>query len=194
MIQTYKESIQEIALRINQRAQRLQREQEVQEVSSKGNFIKLKNGLTPKQNRFKDKIIEQIATTGNINGTQAAIEVYDTKDRAVAKDIAQENLSKPSIREQIEIAMESKGLTPSSIMDNLKKIAVNTPEKVSGEVYLKANIEMLKLWGAYPGSKSMHMNLNLSGKIGTMGYDEAQAALDEIEGNVGEMGKDTKNY
>jgi hypothetical protein len=145
-----------------------------------GSRKRLRNGLTPKENAFTKEIVKQISETGDINGTQAALKVYDTTDPKTAGVIASENLSKPSIKEQIELAMESQGLTSSTIMANLKKLAVAEPEKISGDTVLKVNVELLKLLGAYPDKKSTHVNVNLSGKIGAMGYDEARKELEAL--------------
>ena len=51
--------------------------------------------LTRKQKTFVDTFVE----TGN--GTEAALEAYDTEDPIVAKSIASENLTKPYIRDEI---------------------------------------------------------------------------------------------
>jgi phage terminase small subunit len=57
--------------------------------------------LTMKQKEFAAKYVEN-----NGNGTQAALEVYDTVDAKTAGVIAAENLAKPSICEEIESIQE----------------------------------------------------------------------------------------
>lgn len=56
--------------------------------------------LTPKQDKFLKRYLE----TGN--GTQAAIETYETDSREVASAIASENLRKPSILEKFKAAQD----------------------------------------------------------------------------------------
>ena len=56
--------------------------------------------LTPKQDKFLKRYLE----TGN--GTQAALETYETDSREVASAIASENLRKPSIMEKFKAAQD----------------------------------------------------------------------------------------
>jgi len=63
--------------------------------------------LTPKQDKFLKRYIE----TGN--GTQAALEVYNTVSENTAAQIASENLRKPSILEKFR---EAQGIAHSTIV------------------------------------------------------------------------------
>jgi hypothetical protein len=139
----------------------------------------LKNGLTHKETAFTKKIVEQIVNGEEINGTKAALEVYDTTNPKSAGVIASDNLNKVVIQNEMEQALSAAGLSREKIMANLTKIASHDAVRYSGETVLKANIEALKLIGAYPDKKSMHLNLNLSGKVKGMSYDEAKAAHEE---------------
>ena len=131
--------------------------------------------LTLKQTKF---IKEYINNGGN--GTQAALQTYDTEDPDTAHAISTENLQKPSIQQVVEEALRKNGLTPDTITDNLKHYAASRAEKVSADASIKANIELLKLWGAYPGSKHTQLNVNLKGDLAKMKYQEAKEALNKL--------------
>lgn len=145
-----------------------------------GSRRKLKNGLTSKENAFTQKVLEQIVTTGEMNGTQAALEVYDTTDKRTAGVIAHENMKKPKISETIQEALEVQGLTQDKIVENIGRIAGAQAQKITDVTILKANIELLKLHNAYPDKKSMHLNLNIKGKVSDLGYSEAEKRLKEL--------------
>lgn len=83
------------------------------------------------------------------SGTQAALIAYDTKNPKVAAQISYENLRKPDVKEAIKRALHSKGLTMDIIVENICKLADATPDRISAETSLKANIELLKLSARY---------------------------------------------
>ncbi len=139
-------------------------------MASRGSQKLLRNGLTQKENAFKNKILEQITTGKVVNATKAALEVYDTTDPKVAGDIGSTNLAKPEIKEQIEKALEDNGVSPSFIVEELKKMAT-VEAKITGDVKLRSLMEFAKVLGMYPDKKSMHLNLNLKGKVGTMSFE-----------------------
>ena len=143
--------------------------------------------LTLKQSKF---IKEYINNGGN--GTQAGLQVYDTDNPRVAEAIATENLSKPSIREVVEHALRKNGLTPDTITDNLKHYAGARADKVSADASIKANIELLKLWGAYPGSKHTSVNLSIKGDLAKMKFQEAKEELNKIRGDNDKLLSDTE--
>ena len=58
-----------------------------------------------KAKRFAKSYLEH-----NLNGTQAALDNYNTDSRVVAKSIATENLSKPVFQKAIQEALESSEL------------------------------------------------------------------------------------
>lgn len=152
-------------------------------MASQGRNPLLKNGLTLKQNTFKDKVIEQIRTKGATNGTEAAMQVYDVKDRSVAGGIASENLQKPQIRKSIEEELNAKGLSREKLMENIGKIADNQikpDQKVSPETILKSNIELLKLIGAYPKSGGGGIQVNIQQNLGGLGYSEAKQEFESM--------------
>jgi len=113
--------------------------------------------LTVKQRKFIKKYIE---TKGN--GTQAALEAYDTDKPNVANAIAVENLQKPTVKEAIEQALIKLGLTPEWILDKHKKIATSQIiETESGKTIIKDGMvaeraleNLGKIANLYPSNKT----------------------------------------
>ena len=131
--------------------------------------------LTLKQTKF---VKEYINNGGN--GTEAALQTYNTEDYNTAHVIASENLQKPTIQEEIHQALQANGLTSKQITHNLGHYANNLSEKVSADASIKANIELLKLMGAYPGSKHTNLNVSLKGDLAKMKFQEAKEALNKL--------------
>lgn len=146
-------------------------------MANRGNFKKLRNGLTPKQDRFTKIVVKQIAETGEMNGTEAASQVYSMKDRSVAKSIAHENLSNPHIKQTIEDALNDVGVSMATIASNFSKIANRKPEKVSGDTILKANIELAKLIGAYPSKLNNKRERSIKQTVEELSYDDAKKIM-----------------
>lgn len=108
--------------------------------------------LTVKQTKFVKAYIENDG-----NGTQAALQSYNTVDEKTAGVIAVENLAKPSIASAIEEALQKHNITMdaavSPIADGLKATKsfviddslVETPDHATR---LKASGMALKLMGA----------------------------------------------
>lgn len=126
------------------------------------------------------------------NGTQAALETYDTNDPNVAKVIASENLTKPNIREALDEALRSNGLSLDVITGNIGNLANARPEKISGDTVLKANVELLKLHGVYPDKKSYQFNMSVKAKIKDMSYDEAKRELEKVNADLAELMKESE--
>lgn len=146
-----------------------------------GREAKINNKLTRKQNFF---------VKGILNGqsaTQAALVAYNTEDPNVAKVIASENLTKPNVREALEEALSSNGLTLDIITGNIGNLANSKPEKVSSDAVLKANVELLKLHGAYPDKKSYQFSLSAKAEIRSMTFQEAKTALNKLNQNIDEL-------
>lgn len=141
--------------------------------------------LTLKQRKF---VVGYIENGGN--GTQAAMNVYNAKNYNTAHTIASENLQKPTIREAIDGALRTKGLTPDVITGNLGNLANSKPEKVSGDTVLKANVEVLKLMGAYPGSKHTTVNVSFKAKLKDMKYQDLKKYVEEMRQNNDELIKE----
>ena len=143
--------------------------------------LPLENGLTPKQQKFTNIVLKQIKETGETNLTKAALQSYDTTDYGTARMIGSENLTKPTIKQTIQEALESVGLTSHAIADNLKHFANARPEKISADVALKGNIELLKLIGAYPSQKHTNVSLSVKANLNDMKYKDVEGELQTID-------------
>lgn len=113
--------------------------------------------ITLKQRKFVEKYVE----TGN--GTQAALDVYNTKDPNVAHSIAVGNLRSPMVRAEIEEALEATGLDLVSISNLLKKATTSgLGQKATNADSLRGIDIMLKLQNAYPNNvqKSAHLRVD----------------------------------
>lgn len=145
-----------------------------------GREAKINKKLTGKQLAFVKRIVE------GQSATQAVLATYNTKDKRVAASIAHENLNKPDIKEALEEALSSQGLSLSTIVSNIGDLARSKPEKISAETKLKANIELLKLMGAYPDKRSTPTSSYYS-KIQSLTYDEAKMQLKQLEVEMNEL-------
>ena len=143
--------------------------------------------LTLKQRGF---VKEYISNGGN--GTQAALQIYNTDDPNEAKVIASQNLTKLNISERIEQSLLKNGLTTDQITGNLGHYANKLAENVSADASIKANIELLKIMGAYPGSKHTNLNLSLKGDINKMSYSEAKDTLKKLRDTNSGLLQDTE--
>lgn len=144
-------------------------------------------GLTPKQAKFTTVLLKQLKETGEINGTQAALASYDTTDPNTAHSIASENLQNPTIQNRIEQALASQGLTPDTIIGNLKKIANSEVVEPSPDVILRTNVELLKLYGAYPGTKNTQVSLSVHANLKDMKFQDLQKEVQVIDGELEEL-------
>lgn len=150
-----------------------------------GREAKINNKLTRKQDTFVKSIL------GGQSATQAVLTAYDTSDPNVAKVIASENLTKPNVKEALEEALRSNGLSLSVITGNLGNLANSKPEKISGDTVLKANTELLKLIGAYPDKKSFQMSVSVKTNIASMTREEVERELKEVDADLAELMDDT---
>lgn len=151
-----------------------------------GREAKINNKLTRKQDTF---------VKGILNGqsaTQAALTSYNTSDPSVAKVIASENLTKPNIKEALEEALRSNGVTPDLITAEIKTLATKQVEKVSGDVKLKSLVELLKLMGAYPGTKHSNLNVNIKAGLKDLTMNQIKEELRVVDAELKEiLEKDT---
>lgn len=157
-----------------------------------GRAKKLRNGLTPKQDAFTKVVLKQITDKGEANLTQAALQVYNTTSDKSASVIASNNLGIISIREQIEQALSRQGLSLDVITGNLGNLANHKPEKVSGDVVLKSNVELLKLMGAYPSSKHTTVNVSFKAKLKDMKYQDLKKYVEEMRQKNDELIKEVE--
>jgi phage terminase small subunit len=122
-------------------------------------------GLTRKQKGFVKAIIQ------GKNGTEAALEVYETDKRNVAEVIASENLSKPIIIDAIEDALpdellakvHKEGLSASKQVfknNNETGEIENVGEEPDFSVRHKYLDSAYKIKGKYAAEKSINVNVN----------------------------------
>lgn len=141
----------------------------------------------PRQLSIKQRLFTQKYIQYNGNGTQAALDAYDTQSPAVAHSIAAENLRKPTIREALEEALCPQGLTLSQITENLGELANTRPVKVSADTVLRANVELLKLHGAYPDKKSYQYTYSAKQNISALPFNDLKQELEKIDGEIKEL-------
>lgn len=146
-----------------------------------GREARLSNKLTKKQDTF----VKAILAGGS--ATQAAMSAYDVNDSRTASVIASQNLSKLSIQQALDNALRSEGLTLDVLTRNIGDLANTKPAKVSGETVLKANIELLKLQGAYPDKKTYQYQMTIQGRIKDMSYAQAKEELNKLNTSLKEF-------
>lgn len=151
----------------------------------------LPSGLTPKQQKFTNIVVKQIIETGKPNLVQAALQTYDTKSYSAAGVSGHENLKNPKVKATILEALDEVGLTNKVLAKNLKYFANARPKKISADVALKGNIELLKLVGAYPTQKHANISLSLRANLNKMDYKEVQTELGKIDEELKRLMNDT---
>lgn len=139
----------------------------------------VKPKLTVRQTKFVDEYIKN-----NGNGTQAYLKVYDTTNADTARAEAATTLAKPNVKEAVQLALESHGLTIESvtkpIADGIKAVRF---QEVEGKlralpdhaVRLNASWKALTLMGATANpddGKGSVINFN----FGTQNYIKSRDA------------------
>ncbi len=133
--------------------------------------------LTLKQRKFVQKFVE----TGN--GSQAAMQAYNTTNPNVAKVIASENLTKPNIRHAIELALEAAGLTDGYVAELLRESTVaGLGLKATNADTLRGIEMMLKLKNSFPSrdQKSAHLRIEMKEQLGNQSYAELVKEVREL--------------
>ncbi len=140
------------------------------------------NELTKKEKGF----VQDIVRLGN--GTQAALNNYDTTDENVAAVIASKNIRKVKIQKAIESIAKS---IPDELLVEKHLALLRKKEKVviNGEVNedidaqaVKSGLDMAyKLKGAYSPDKIQH-----SGEVKTESSMDIEAIAQEIESRLRE--------
>jgi hypothetical protein len=161
-------------------------------MSSKGSPAKLPNGLTPKQTRFVKQVVKNITETGDMKTTEAALNVYDTTNNAVAAGIASENLNKPAVKSALEEAFRRAGLTDDVLGAELADLALSKPKVVSADVKLRTITELLKLRGAYPSNKQPVSGHSTTINIGNISFTDAKEKLLTLHGESTEFMDDAE--
>lgn len=90
--------------------------------------------LTLKQSGFVKKYIEFA------NATEAAVQVYNVKNRNVAGVIGWENLRKHKVVEAINVSLEAGQVSPVSVAQTIKQVMTNGTARQqlrAIEIYLK---------------------------------------------------------
>lgn len=146
-----------------------------------GREAKIHNKLTKKQDAFVKGILS------GKNPTQSVMAVYDVSNSKTASVIASQNLNKLSIREVLDAALSSQGLSLSAITSNLGNLANSKPEKVSGDTVLKANVELLKLHGAYPDKKSFQVSYSMKHELSSLSFEELKKRNEELDNDLKEL-------
>lgn len=120
------------------------------------------NKLTKKQKGFVNDYVK----TGN--GTQAALNNYDTDDETVASSIASENLSKPLIVKALaerlpDDLLEEKHL---ALLNKVERKYTSTGELLSEDIDAQAvskGLDMAyKIKGSYAPEKQINTNVNIT--------------------------------
>lgn len=140
---------------------------------------------------FKQKAFVKEYISNNGNGTQAVLKTYDVKNEEVARSIASENLTKPDVKETIQEILNRKGLGLEHISEEINVLANASVTNVSADVKLRSLDTLLKLHGAYPGTKHANVNINLRGKVSDMNFKDAREALVSLRGENDELLQET---
>lgn len=123
--------------------------------------------LTIKQKKFVRKLVE----LGN--GTQAALDAYDTKSPQVASVIASENLAKPNVRRAVEEAFDRSGLTLDYVSGKLKDaMEAGMGVKAKNSDTIRAAELLLKVFGAFPGRRAEVLKIGVQERVKQMSYGE----------------------
>lgn len=140
---------------------------------------------TPKQEAF----VEGVKRTGD--PVAAALEVYDTDDKGTATKLAKRNMSKASIREEVEGCMEEAGLETINVMKALgEALRATKPDVITDKnfieggpdhrIRLDAAKEALKLKGAYPkedAAQHLHLHAHMVEQLSQLPFDELTSMM-----------------
>lgn len=123
--------------------------------------------MTLKQRTFVKNYVE------SGNGTQAALEAYNTRDSNTAAVIASENLTKPKVIEAINRVLDRKGLSLEQVSESVGNILQKGPEtKITGDNVLRAAELAYKLHNAFPAQRTAHVRINYRQELKKMSYQE----------------------
>ena len=114
--------------------------------------------LTVKQTKWAQK------TAKYGNGTKAALEVYDTKDRKSAMVVSTHNMSKPHVRAYLVKILNDRGLGIEQMASDLRSIIKEGVESKTAEAKdaVKALELAVKLQDLMPSTKIETLNRNLN--------------------------------
>lgn len=116
--------------------------------------VPMSKKLTYKQKAFVNEFVK------TKNATASAMNVYDVKSRTVAKSIGTENLSKPAIRQSIEVLLQASGYDPvSSVEALIENQEKGKGVKATASDSIRASELLLKMSGNFI-EKSQTVSVN----------------------------------
>lgn len=135
-------------------------------------------GLSPKEKLFVGQMVKNKG-----NRTESAMIVYDTKRRENARQIGKRVASKPNVREAIDKALESHGLTASYLIEKEKEI-IDKGLKYGKYTVSDARLSIQnlhKLHNNYPERVNKNMNLNINKDINNSDTPQILKTLKEVQ-------------
>lgn len=138
--------------------------------------------LTIKQRQFAEGMVE------HRNGTEAALEVYNAKNRSSAANIASHLNQNPLVQAEIEHILAQREITRDSVAQKLNEganarvvvlkdgeaIETSVPDHNIRHKYVKDQAEMLEM---FPSKKIETRNLNVDIELEKMSPAQIQALL-----------------
>ncbi len=97
-----------------------------------------------------------------LNGTKAAMEVYEPSNERSASAIASENLTKPVMVTAIQEEMDTQGITDELLLKEHKKVITQDTNLPSKNVAIDM---AYKLKGAYAPDRSIKLNVDVPSDI-----------------------------
>jgi hypothetical protein len=120
--------------------------------------------LTYKQKAFINEFIK------TKNATSSAMNVYNVKNRAVARQIGSENLAKPYIKRSLDTILQASGYDPkSSIAALIENQETGKGIKATASDSIRASELLLKLSNNFVDK---HQTISVSMNIDNMNRDE----------------------
>lgn len=140
-----------------------------------------------KQKIFAKKYVDTLG-----NAQQAALEVYDVKNKVNAGNIGHANLKKPHIQEEIRKILERKGITLDDMTNDLgdaikMNLAEGKPSQAVGADLLKF---AFKLHDVIPGNKNLSLSFSKK-EVVDKDYDEIKKELARLNALTSKLIDDT---
>ena len=131
------------------------------------------------------KLIKGVAE--GLTVREATLRSYNVKSPEVADSVGSEALALPKVREALQEALRAQGLTLDVVTSNMRKIAVADVNNPKPETVLKANIEILKLYGAYPDKKTAHLNVSVKSEMKSKDFNALKAEVARMDQDLKEL-------
>ena len=147
-----------------------------------------------KRPTFKEKQFALKYVENGGNGTQAALDTYDTNSKDSAQVIASNNLDKPIVLEELNRILEKLGLNEDSyiakkLYDSLES-SIGVKSKNSDAVNI-LNM-LLKIKNTYPASKHMSMKLTMNNDISRKDFNQVQETLKDLQDKTTKLLEEVK--